>query len=176
MKLSDGGFRPCYNVQLASDVDSRVILGVAVTNEGTDQHQCIPMLDQLERRTGQLPVDVLLDGGYATQPTIDHATRRGVRPLAPVPTPRGTRPAHVPRETDSLSTALWRVRMGTEAAQASYRARAATAEWVHADARIHRTLTQLGLRGLHKVHTWALWAALAHNMIRAMGIVPHLMT
>jgi transposase len=176
MKLSDGGYRPCYNVQLATDVDSRVILGVAVTNEGTDQHQFIPMLDQIERRTGQLPTDVLVDGGYATQPAIDHATRRGVRPVAPVPTPRGARPAHVPRAGDSLSTALWRVRMGTDAAKSIYRTRAATAEWVNADARTHRTLTQLCVRGLDKVHTWALWAALAHNMMRAMGIVPHLMT
>jgi transposase len=176
MKLSDGGYRPCYNVQFATDVESRVILGVAVTNEGTDQHQCIAMLNQIERRTGRLPDDVLVDGGYATQPTIDHATRRGTRIVAPVPTPRGTRPAHVPCADDSMSLALWRVRMGTDAVKALYRARGATAEWVNADARTHRTLTQLRVRGLDKVHTWALWAALAHNLIRAMGIVPHLMT
>ena len=30
--------------------------------------------------------------------------------------------------------------------------------------------------GCAKVHTWALWIALAHNMLRTMEIVPHLMT
>ena len=59
---------------------------------------------------------------------------------------------------------------------AIYKARAATAEWVNADARTHRTLGQLLVRGLTKVHTWALWIALAHNMLRTMEIVPHLMT
>jgi transposase len=29
MKMADGGFRPAYNVQLATDVDSQVIVGVA---------------------------------------------------------------------------------------------------------------------------------------------------
>ena len=32
------------------------------------------------------------------------------------------------------------------------------------------------MRGLAKVHTWALWIAIAHNMLRTMEIVPHLMT
>ena len=66
--------------------------------------------------------------------------------------------------------------MGTADAQAIYKERAATAEWVNADARTHRTLAVIPLRGLAKVHTWALWIALAHNMIRTLEIVPHLMT
>ena len=40
----------------------------------------------------------------------------------------------------------------------------------------HRTLAQIPVRGLRKVHTLALWIALAHNMIRMLEIVPHLMT
>ena len=38
------------------------------------------------------------------------------------------------------------------------------------------TLAEIAVRGLAKVHTWALWAALAHNMLRLTGIVLHLMT
>jgi hypothetical protein len=66
--------------------------------------------------------------------------------------------------------------MGTPEAQQLYHQRAATAEWVHADARTHRTLDRIPVRGLRKVHSWALWIALAHNMLRMMDIVPHLMT
>lgn len=40
----------------------------------------------------------------------------------------------------------------------------------------HRILDRMPVRGLRKVHTWALWIALAHNMMRMMEIVPHLMT
>ena len=37
MKMPDGGFRPAYDDDLATDADSQVIVGVAVTNQGTDQ-------------------------------------------------------------------------------------------------------------------------------------------
>src|SRR5271157_5108986 len=36
MKMADGGFRPAYNVQFASDTTSGAIAGVAVDNSGSD--------------------------------------------------------------------------------------------------------------------------------------------
>ena len=36
MKMPDGGFRPAYNLQFATDVGSQVIVGVGVTTEGSD--------------------------------------------------------------------------------------------------------------------------------------------
>ena len=86
------------------------------------------------------------------------------------------RAATVPRRGDSIAVALWRVRMAREEMKQLYKQRAATAEWVNADARTHRTLAQIGVRGLIKVHTWVLWTALAHNLLRTMHLVPHLMT
>ena len=63
MKLSDGGFRPAYNVQFATDVDGQAIVGVDVTNAGSDQAALAPMLAQVRRRTGRAPDAVLVDGG-----------------------------------------------------------------------------------------------------------------
>ena len=40
--MGDGGTRPAVNVQFASDGDARVIVGVAVTNKGTDGGQLPP--------------------------------------------------------------------------------------------------------------------------------------
>lgn len=62
--------------------------------------------------------------------------------------------------------------MATDDAKAIYKARAATAEWINADARTHRTLGPLLVRGLKKVHTWVLWLALAHNMMRTWASCP----
>ena len=90
--------------------------------------------------------------------------------------PGGTRSPDAPVAGDSPAVAAWRARMATDEAKTIYKARAATAEWVNADARTHRTLGRVLVRGLAKVHTWALWVALAHNMLRTMEIVPHLMT
>jgi transposase len=175
MKMADGGYRPAYNVQLATDVDSRTIVGVAVTNLGSDRSSLVPMLAQLRTRTGRMPGAALVDGGCFTRETITDAAAQGVTVYAPLSTRRGG-PTAQPRPTDSPALREWRERMGTPDAQQIYKARAATAEWVNADSRTHRTLNAIPVRGLRKVHTWALWIALAHNMIRTLDIVPHLMT
>ena len=174
MKMPDGGFRPAYNVQFATDHDSDVIVGVAVTNAGNDQQQLTPMLEQIARRVG-CPVAVLVDGGYVSHPAIDHATAHGIEVLAPVPRRRGTNEPVPVQPDDSPAVAAWRDRMATDAAKAQYRWRGAIAERINADTRTHRTLTGLLVRGLSKVHTWGLWVALAHNMMRTHGIVPHQM-
>jgi len=177
MKMADGGFRPAYNVHLATDVDSRIIVGVRTLNTGSDQSQLGPMLDALAQRLGALPAAQLVDGGFTTKAEITAAAARQVTVYAP-PMQRAsaTRPADQPTPGDSPAVAAWRTRMATDEAKTIYKARAATAEWVNADARTHRTLNRVLVRGLTKVHTWVLWAALAHNMIRMMGIVPHTMT
>ena len=37
MRMGDGGFRPAYNVQFATETKGQVIVGVAVSNNGSDQ-------------------------------------------------------------------------------------------------------------------------------------------
>src|SRR6266850_2852850 len=175
MKLTDGGYRPAYNVHFATDVDSRAIVGVTVTNVGSDQPEFLPMLDQILERTGQAPASELVDGGFVTHEAITEAEAAGVTVYAPVPKPKGARDPAAACRGDSAAVAAWRARMATAEAKACYRARAATAEWINADTRTHRTLGPLLVRGLDKVHTWVLWIALAHNMMRTMGIVPHQM-
>lgn len=174
MKMADGGYRPAYNVQVATDHDSDVIVGVAVTNAGCDQEELLPMLTHVEARVGR-PHTWLVDGGYVGHDAIDEAAARGVRLLAPVPRrPGSDGPVPVQRK-DSPAVAAWRARMQTEEAKAQYRFRGAIAERINADARTHRTLGRLLVRGLPKVHCWALWVALAHNAVRAMEIIPHQM-
>jgi transposase len=174
MKMSDGGFRPAYNVQFATDHDGDVIVGVAVTNAGNDQQQLTPMLAQIAQRAG-CPDVLLVDGGYVSHPAIDAADAQGIEILAPVPRRRGTNEPVPIQPDDSVAVAAWRTRMQTDEAKALYRWRGAIAERINADVRTHRTLSHLLVRGLTKVHTWALWVALAHNVMRAQGIVPHRM-
>lgn len=52
---------------------ARVIVGVQVTNRGSDQGLTTPMLDEVERRSGQRPAELLVDGGYNAHEAIDHA-------------------------------------------------------------------------------------------------------
>ena len=83
MRMADGGFRPAYNVQVATDVDSQVIVGVAVTNQGTDQGEGLAVEEQVVQRTGQHPGAYLVDGGFVGLEDIETLERRGVRVYAP---------------------------------------------------------------------------------------------
>jgi transposase len=177
MKMADGGYRPAYNVQFASDVASRAIVGVAVTHEGHDRTALAPMLDQIEERTGRRPAAHLVDGGFVNKDVIRAAAERGVAVYAPLFVRAGrTRDLGAAVPGDSPAVQAWRARMTSEAGQHVYKTRSAMAEWVNADGRTHRVLDRIPLRGLHKVHTWALWIALAHNLMRTLNVVPHLMT
>lgn len=63
MKMPDNGFRPAYNVQLATDPHSRAIVGVSVTKARSDHAEAAPMRRQVERRSGVKVVEHLVDGG-----------------------------------------------------------------------------------------------------------------
>jgi len=77
MKIPDGGFRPAYNVQLATARDSGVMVGVKMVNT-VDSGQAAPMEEQVVWRTGEHPKDYLIDGDFATQDDITILGRRGV--------------------------------------------------------------------------------------------------
>lgn len=176
MKMADGGFRPAYNVHFATDVDSRVIVGVDVTQVSDDHSAFVPMVAQVYARTGQRPAAWLADAGVSSKASLTTVSAHGIRVYAPVPTRRGVADSTAPCRGDSAAVQAWRQYMATPDAKTLYKQRGAVAEWVNADARRHRTLTQLSVRGRPKIHTWVLWVALAHNLMRAMHLVPHLMT
>jgi len=73
MKMPNGGSNPVFNVQLASDPDSRAIVGVSVSNSGADAPFSEPMRQQVEQRTGRKVSEHLIDGGYAILDAIDSA-------------------------------------------------------------------------------------------------------
>jgi transposase len=169
MKMADGGFRPAYNFQFATDTATQVIAGVAVETTGSDAGQLGPMVDQVEERSGKVPPEWLVDGGFAQHDQIDavSAPEVGCTVYAPVPKPKDPKvDRHVPKPGDSAAVAAWRQRMGTEPAKAIYKERAATAECVNALAR-GRGLMCVLVRGVAKVKAVALWYALAHNLLCA---------
>ncbi len=164
MKMGDGGFRPAYNWEFATDTANLVIMGVDVVNEGSDKGQMDPMLRQIERRYDRLPLDWLIDCGFVKLAALEEWSPK-VRILAPVPTPKDkTRDPHQPLPDDSPIIGVWRERMGTAEAKTTYKLRAATAECVNAQARTQEGVQQSTLRGKAKNRCLALWVAIAHNL------------
>jgi transposase len=175
MKMADGGFRPAYNVQFATDTASQVIVGVDVIQEGSDAGQLGPMQEQIEERTGLRPTEHLGDGGFSTLDEIDALNRpeEGKTVYLPIKDEekkqkQGQDP-FVPRPTDTPHVAEWRTRMGTAEAKEIYKERASTAECVNAQAR-NRGMQQFRVRGLAKIRVMALWYAIVHNLHRMVAL------
>jgi transposase len=171
MKMADGGFRPAYNGQLAIDMDSRIIVGVEVSNEA-DQRLLDPMLEQIEERFEQFPQEHYVDGGFRSNPGIEQAVQKGIAVFSPIPTRYSGNSQKRPEEilpTDGPGVRAWKERMQTEAAQEKYKQRAATVEWANALAR-NRGLYRLLVRGIRKARAVLLWYALAHNLLQSMNL------
>jgi len=165
MKMPDGGFRPAYNVQVATDTASRAIVEVDVTQEGTDKTQSEPLREQVQERTGGEVKEHLMDGGFVKREQIERAEQNGVKVYAPPQQSRQDLDPYRVRETDSPELAAWRTRMATEEGQAIYKERASTSETVNADLRTYRGLGPFLVRGLRKVRCVALWSTLAYNLM-----------
>ena len=168
MRMPDGGYRPGFNAQLATDTESRIVVGVSVTQSGSDMNQLSPMLEELERRTGRLPEQHLVDGGYVKKSTIEQAAERGVSVYAPQSKLREG--ASTRRWDDGEGVAAWRERMESVAGKEVYKERGSTAETVNADLRQWRGLRQLPVRGTAKVLSILLWMVLSYDLMRVIRL------
>jgi transposase len=171
MKMADGGFRPAYNVEFATDTKSMAIAAVSVDNIGSDMGKMAPMNEALAGQYGERPRQHLVDGGFVKFDDIETLARHGGATFAPVPKPRdASRDPHAPLSGDQPGVAEWRQRMGRDEAKKIYKQRAATAECANAQAH-NRGLTQFLVRSLEKVKAVALWYALTHNMVCSWQLI-----
>ncbi len=173
MKFANGGYNPGYNVQYSTDNDSGIILGVEVTNSGSDRGLLLPMARQIEADFGRLPGKYLADGGFTVQKDIEYLEKRGTEVYCPVrqekeKLERGEDP-YLPLKYDTKITAKWKKRMGTEEAKEIYKERAGVAELVNAQCR-NRNFWFFPTRGLVKAKAVATLFALTHNIMRVISV------
>lgn len=172
MKMADGGFRPGLNVQMATAGSElggpRTVVAVNVSNVGSDMSALTPMLDQIERRTGQLPDVLVADANHANHAAIIDAKERGVDPLIAVPKKRMRVTARVSRETDPRALE-WMDRMRDDDAKALYRARAGLCEWTNAQAAGRCGIRQFLVRGVAKATNVALLFAITLNLTQHLA-------
>jgi transposase len=137
LKMANGGYNPGVNVQLASDTQSRAIVGVEVTDEGSDSAGLSePMRQQVEQRTGGKVEQHLVDGGYLRTADIVQAHDQAVELFVP---PKPARNPHnrgrelEPKPSDPEAIRAWKLRMNSEQGKEIYKQRAATSETINAD-------------------------------------------
>jgi transposase len=173
MKMGDGGYRPAYNVQFATDGHSRMIVSVDVTNLGSDRGQMAPMHSDVCQRYGTTPDKYLVDCGFNTKEEVTTVAQRGTQVLAPIHgeatmRKKGTDP-YARQKSDTDEMVAFRQRMATDEAKQLYKQRPSIAEFANAECR-NRGLQQFRVRGQKKVKTVTLWYALTFNLMRMMTL------
>ncbi len=78
-----GTYRPLYNVQTMSDVQTDLVLAYATTRTTADSGQLLPMIERTEKLTGRRLKEVLVDSGYPSGEDLCRCQEKGVVVYAP---------------------------------------------------------------------------------------------
>jgi len=169
MKMGDGGYRPAYNVQYAVAGSKlggpRTVVGVQVTNVGSDMGSLTPMAEQIMERTGKLPAVLLADTGHAKHTDIAAMRHKGIDVLIP-PADNAKSIEQLKQEGADPQVIAWRERMETAEAKDLYRARAGLSELNNAHQKIHHGIERVLVKGIGKVTCVVVLNAIASNLLQ----------
>jgi transposase len=169
---TDDGFNQHYNVQVAVDQASLLIVATALSNHPNDKREAEPTLDALSPKVG-LPPAAALDNGYFSAANIQALERRGIEPYIAT----GREPHHkswqalfdqkpAPPPAEASPKVKMAYKLQTEIGQAIYRLRKCTVEPVIGIIKEILGFRQFSLRGLAAAAgEWCL-VCLAFNLKR----------
>jgi transposase len=69
MKQPDGGYAPSYNVQVSTDGAASAIIGVGVTQAGSDYRELEAAVERVEENVGT-PQQMVVDGGFVSRENV----------------------------------------------------------------------------------------------------------
>jgi transposase len=157
MKSPDG-FIQGYNAQAAVDASSQVIVAQLVTNNGSDTHQMVPLLNQIRKNVGRQAREISADSAYGASLNLKTLRRRRIRGYVATDNQKQKNVSRwVQQMRERLSKGGYRTR---------YRLRKQTVEPVFGQVKFARGFRQFLLRGIRKVTgEWSLLCT-AHNLLK----------
>jgi transposase len=83
MKQPDGGYAPSYNVQVSTDGAAGAIVGVGVTQSGSDYRELEAGVERVEENLGT-PKQMVVDGGFVSRENILALNEKQVEIIGPL--------------------------------------------------------------------------------------------
>lgn len=78
MKQAQAAIGPAYNVQISTDAQQKIIVGVGVSQAASDAAELAPAADRIESNTGRRPDQMVADGGFTNQSSVEALQQRGI--------------------------------------------------------------------------------------------------
>jgi transposase len=92
MLQANGAYGPAYNVQISTDAQSKIIVGVGATQAPADAAELESAVDRVEANMGQRPKQVVVDAGFTNQSTIEAMSQKQVDLIGALPERNGVAP------------------------------------------------------------------------------------
>jgi transposase len=93
MLQAKGAYGPAYNVQISTDAQSKIIVGVGVTQAPTDAGELEPAVQRVEGNMGNGPTQMVVDAGFTNQATLEVMNEKQVDLIGSLPE-RNRRPVN----------------------------------------------------------------------------------
>jgi transposase len=153
------GYVQGYNAQAAVDAHCQVIVAQTLTNNGSDMHQLIPLVEQIRRNLKRQAKEVSADSGYCSKLNLKALKRHHIRGYVATSLHR-----------KHLQVGPWiramRQRLKQGGWRSRYRLRKQVVEPVFGQIKHGRGFRQFLLRGKDKVAgEWSLLCT-AHNLLK----------
>jgi len=85
MLQAKGAYGPSYNVQISTDAQAKIIVGVGVTQSPTDAAELEPAVDRVEANLDERPKQMVVDAGLTNQATMEAMTEKQVDLIGALP-------------------------------------------------------------------------------------------
>ena len=92
MLQAKGAYGPSYNVQISTDAEAKIIVGVGVTQAPADAAELEPAVERIEANLGEEPKQVVVDAGLTNQATMEAMAEKQVDLIGALPERRGVAP------------------------------------------------------------------------------------
>ena len=165
---STKSFEQSYNAQAVVDQEAQIIIAIAVTQEGNDKQQLIPMVRNIRRNTAAAPQQLLADSGFCSEKNLTDKSLEDIELLIPpdrqqhgnirMPPPQG----RIPKSISAIEK--MRRKLKTARAKSIYRLRKAIVEPVFGQIKHARNFRQFLLRGKDNVSHECELVCLSHNL------------
>jgi transposase len=154
-----------YNCQAAVDSEAQVIVAREVVAKQQDQHELLPMLDQLRRNVGRQAEEISADAGYCNEDNLRELSRRGIRGYVATGRRKHNDQAPTPpRNLRGKWTRAMTARLAKAGRRSRYRLRKQVVEPVFGQIKECMGFRRFLMRGIEKVkREWSLICT-AHNL------------
>jgi len=85
MLQAKGAYGPSYNVQISTDAQAKVIVGVGETQSASDAGELEPAVERIKANLRKAPEQVVVDAAYPTQEAIEAMAKEGVDLIGALP-------------------------------------------------------------------------------------------